>query len=266
MAAITITEILGGDNIAGSRLTINDNFKKLANGLNTIETLLNTSPAGGSLSIGNVQVLKYSRPVTDTLFTCQAAGQFEGGLLVSKDLGVSQSVNVALDLTVSRNITFASTPGGTPGSFTSSVSSKFNGQFGSTQMYAAQTGSAAVNPQDLTQTGNTTRNLASVTGYRVLRFNLSTYDTSNTALNCNTVVLPSVGPDNQGQILSIIVGTKSVNAMTNFTISSQNFAPGLTTGVVFSTPDSDIVLKRVVTVFGDLQGWRILSSSDVTIS
>ena len=43
MATITITEILGNDNIAGSRVTINDNFKKVANAINTLETYLDTS-------------------------------------------------------------------------------------------------------------------------------------------------------------------------------------------------------------------------------
>ena len=267
MAAITITEILGGDNIAGSRLTINDNFKKLANGLNTVETFLNTSPAGGSLNIGNLQVLKYTQPDTATLFTCQASGSFAGNLIVTKDLSVSQSINAALDLTASRNITFASTPGGTPGSFTSSVSSKFNGQFGRTQLYAAQTGSAADNPQDLTPTGNTTRSITSVDGYRVLRIDLSTYNGSLAATNCNTILLPQVVLANYGQILTIIVDTKSANAMTNFTISNTNFAAGsMTTGIVFGTPNADAVYRQAVTVFGDQKGWRVLNATGVTIS
>ena len=266
MAAITITEILGGDNIAGSRLTINDNFKKLANGLNTVETFLNTSPAGGSLNIGNLQVLKYSQADTATLFSCQASGSFAGNLTVTKDISASQSVNAALDLTASRNITFDGTATG-GGSLTSSVSSKFNGQFGSTQMYAAQTGSAAVNPQSLTQTGNTTRNITSVDGYRVLRVDLSTYNSAQTANNCDTVILPAVAAANQGQILTIIVDTKSTNAMTNFTVSNTNFAAGsMTTGIVFGTPNADGVYRQAVTVFGDQKGWRILNATGVTIS
>jgi len=65
MAVITITEILGGDNIAGSRLTLNDNFKKLANAINTIEKRLDTSfNPGGSLNVGNALIRKYTNAAT----------------------------------------------------------------------------------------------------------------------------------------------------------------------------------------------------------
>jgi len=262
MAAITITEILGGDNIAGSRLTINDNFKKLANGLNTVETLLNTSPAGGALTVGDIQVSRFSRQVGDSIFRCQASGAFNGNLSVSLDLNVSQNINAALDLTASRNITFDGTAGS--GSFTSGIKSNFNGQFGSTQMFS----STPVDPQTLSPQGNTTRDIVSVNGYRVLRIDLSTYADGVALTNCNTVILPSVGPENQGQILTIIVDSKSINAMSNFTIApGATFAPGsMTTGIVFGAPNTDAVYRQAVTVFGDRQGWRVLSSTGVTIS
>ena len=56
MATVTITEILGGDNIAASRIVLNNNFTLLQNAINTLETRLNTSYVpGGSLNVGDVQ-------------------------------------------------------------------------------------------------------------------------------------------------------------------------------------------------------------------
>jgi len=69
MATITITEILGGDNIAASRVVLNNNFTLLQNAINTLETRLNTSYVpGGSLNVGDVQVLKYTRAITTNNF------------------------------------------------------------------------------------------------------------------------------------------------------------------------------------------------------
>ena len=56
MAVISITEILGGDNISGSRITINDNFKRLTNAINTISlTASGTTFTAGTVKIYGVK-------------------------------------------------------------------------------------------------------------------------------------------------------------------------------------------------------------------
>jgi hypothetical protein len=262
MAAITITEILGGDNIAGSRLTINDNFKKVANAINTIETYVNTSPVGGQISIGNVLIQRGSNPDTTTLFTCTASGVVSGNFNIGKDLGVTQNLSVTQDLTANRGVNFS----GSTGSFVSSVPSSFNNQFGSSQFYAATTSAPVIDPQTLTPAGAASRNISSVTGHRVLRLDLSTY-TGATTFNCNTISLPSITTVNYGQILTIIIDQKSSVALTTFAISNSTFAPGYSANAVtFSNLDNDGVNKQSVTLFADVKGWRVLSATGVTVA
>ncbi len=262
MAAITITEILGGDNIAGSRLTINDNFKKLGNSLNTLETFLNTSPAGGLLTVGEVTVLRYSNPETKTLISCQGAGVFAGDLTTSKALS-GASANVTAALTVGGNVTFngAATGGG---SFTTSeaVPANINGALKYGQMFSV----TALDPSSLSPSSAATRAVtdAFIANRRVLSIDLSTYTgTGNT--NCNILQLPAVGTAYQGQILTIIIGTKSPTA-TNVVISPTNFAPGLNTGITFTGATADTVYNQAVTLFGGPAGWRILNATGVTIA
>ena len=112
MATVTITEILGGDNIAASRIVLNNNFSLLQNAINTIETRLNTSYVpGGSLNVGDVQVLKYNRAVTQNIFLLQASGQIDGNLSLgtptnNSTLGVTGFLTVSQDLTVNRIVGF----------------------------------------------------------------------------------------------------------------------------------------------------------------
>lgn len=85
MATYTITDILGSDNIASSRAEIAANFKILTDGLNKVETFLNTSPNGADLNISNVLVKKYNKSVNDTIFSCEASGSIIGKLIVGGD-------------------------------------------------------------------------------------------------------------------------------------------------------------------------------------
>lgn len=96
MAQITITEILGSDNMAASRATIQSNFKILADEANKIESFLNTSPVGGTLSIGKITVTNKDKNDTDIeLFTCEGSGDFHGNLEVDKALTVYGGLTVA---------------------------------------------------------------------------------------------------------------------------------------------------------------------------
>lgn len=92
MAQYTIQDILGSDNVAASRAVIQSNAKLLCDGLNKIETFLNTSPNGGTLNIGNILVKKYSSPVTDEIFRIEASGRVEGSLTIIKTLNVGTGI------------------------------------------------------------------------------------------------------------------------------------------------------------------------------
>lgn len=115
MATVTITDILGGDNIAASRIVINNNFTLLQNAINTLETRLNTSYVpGGSLNVGDIQVLRYNRVITTNIVLVQASAQIDGNLSVgtptnNATLGVTGFLTVSDDLTVADNVTFSNT-------------------------------------------------------------------------------------------------------------------------------------------------------------
>jgi len=268
MAVISITEILGGDNISGSRITINENFKRLTNAINTIETRLDTSfNPGGSLNVGNALIRKYTNPTSSQIFTCEATGLFQGNLNVSLDLGVTQSITSGLDVTVGRNLVLsgAATGGGT---FTSQVKSSFDKDFSMLQLFDGQTGAPTVNPQSLTPAGASVRAITSVIGHSVLRLDLSTYD-STTSDNCNTIILPNVsGAGNTlqyGQILTVLIDVPSTNAMTDFQIDASTLATSsnIIMGNITSMTSADI-RKLAITLFADHNGWRVLHLAQST--
>lgn len=265
MAVISITEILGGDNISGSRITINDNFKRLTNAINTIETRLDTSfNPGGSLNVGNALIRKYTNPTSSQIFTCEATGLFQGNLNVSLDLGVTQSITSGLDVTVGRNLVLSGAATG-GGSFASQVKSSFERDFSKLQLWDGITAAPTLNPQSLTPSGSAVRQINSVIGHSVLRLDLSTYD-STTSDNCNTIILPNVsgvGSTLQyGQILTVIIDAPSSNPMTNFQIDSSTLATG--SNIIFGgaiTPASADIRKLAVTLFADHNGWRVLNTA-----
>ena len=271
MAVISITEILGGDNISGSRITINDNFKRLTNAINTIETRLDTSfNPGGSLNVGNALIRKYTNPTSSQIFTCEATGLFQGNLNVSLDLGVTQSITSGLDVTVGRNFVLSGAATG-GGSFSSQVKSSFERDFSNLQLWDGITAAPTLNPQSLTPAGSAVRQLNSVIGHSVLRLDLSTYN-SATSDNCDTIILPSVscfGTTVQyGQILTIIIDTPAGGAsgMANFQIDESTLAvPGTNIIMGNNTPvTSNDIRKLAVTLFADHNGWRVLNLAQPT--
>jgi len=106
MATITLTELLGTDNIALSRTDINQNFQTLENSVNTLETFLNTTPAGGELSVGNFII--NSTVFTDVLSTNNASALIQGGLTVNclgtTGFTVATTATVGTDLTVNNKL------------------------------------------------------------------------------------------------------------------------------------------------------------------
>jgi hypothetical protein len=267
MATVSITEILGSDNIAGSRVTINSNFSILATAINKIETNVDTSfTPGGKLTVGSSLIKKYTNPVTSQIFTCEASGLFSGNLTVSKILTVTESSSIGTDLTVAGNVTFDNSASGT-GSFVCNlpleidapiVSPQLDGQSGSDAMF--------VNPQDLAQSPSATvRGLSGLTGVSVIRLDFSTYASGTTSLSCNTIQFPSAS-SYPGQVVTVIIDEPAAAAGATFSISPTNLATGLTTirlnnGLL---SDSNNLRRSAVTLYADTQvggGWRMLSST-----
>jgi len=105
MAQITITEILGTDNIASSRVVINNNFQTLENAINTLENYLNTTPPGASLTIGNINIPLNSNQVNTVLFNNEGSAQIDGNLLVNLDFVLNGNGLFNQNLTIANKLT-----------------------------------------------------------------------------------------------------------------------------------------------------------------
>ena len=280
MATVSITEILGSDNIAGSRVTINSNFSNLATAINTIQTNVDTSfTPGGKLTVGSSLIKKYTNPVTSQIFTCEASGLFSGNLTVSKVLSVTESSNVGTDLTVAGNVTFNNTATGT-GSFACSLPISLNSAFINPSL-AGTTGPGVLflNPQVLPQNPSATvRGITgSLSGVSVIRLNFGSYTAGAAASSCHTVNLPAAS-SYPGQVLSVIIDTPSSYTGAVFGIGTATLAAGYTsqgilfcgltgvngfTGSPFVDSNSLAIRKSAVTLYADtsIGGWRVLSAT-----
>lgn len=280
MATVTITEILGSDNIAGSRITINSNFSNLATAINNIEARLDTSfTPGGSLNVGNALIKRYTNPVTAQIFTVEASALIQGNLNVSKTLSITEALNVGTDLTVSGNVTFddAATGGGT---FACELPFDLDAAQSSPQL-DGQSGSNAylLNPQTLSQSPSANvRQIAAGANFPkigVIRLNYSTYAPGITATSCEKIQMPAVSSANvtPGQVVTVVIDQPAATGTTGayFGISSTNLAAGydqdiLLSGITGAFIDSDSyeLRKVAVTLYADTQvgnGWRVLSST-----
>ena len=88
MATITMIDLLGTDNVAVSRTDINTNFQTVENAVNTLETYLDTTPAGGSLAVGSTTINLGANAVTDILFSNQGSSSISGDMTVALSLTV----------------------------------------------------------------------------------------------------------------------------------------------------------------------------------
>ena len=108
MAEITVTEILGTDNVGLSRPIINENFKILKDATNKLEQFLNTDDYG-LLEVGSISIPLSSGAITDENFNLASSGNITGNLSVSGEFLVNPlsttvaSVQVETDGTVSFN-------------------------------------------------------------------------------------------------------------------------------------------------------------------
>jgi len=279
MATITVTEILGSDNIAGSRVTINDNFKKVVNAINTVETYLDTSfTPGAYLNVGSALIKKYTRPITDQIFTCEATGLFSGNLNIGQDLGVNRDFTTSRNLTVNGNVTMDGTAANTS-LLSISIPIQTNSSTINTQFYAAATSnSLVINPQSLAQTPSATERIITTTNTfkktSVIRLDYSTYSGSSPN-NCTTLVLPSVTDANvgNGQIITLLVDSQApASTSVSFELSLTNLDTCYTGKTIKfnGTPgdaDLDAFRQSSITLFADSTGWRILHYTGlVTIS
>jgi hypothetical protein len=280
MATVSITEILGSDNIAGSRITINSNFSTLATAINNIETRLDTSfTPGGSLNVGNALIKRYTNPVTSQIFTCEASALFQGNLNVSKTTSITEALNVGLDLLVSGNVVFDDTA--TNGSsFVSELPFDLDAALSSPQLDGQSASNAyLLNPQTLAQTpSSSVREITAGSNFpkiSVIRLNYSTYDPALAATSCTKIQLPAVSSANvtPGQIITVIIDQPAATGTTGaqFGISSVNLASGynqdiLMSGITATFVDSDSyeLRKAAITLYADTQvgnGWRVLNST-----
>jgi len=262
MATINLTEILGSDNIAGSRITINDNFKKLANSVNTFETYLDTAfTPGGSLNIGTLLVKRYTNPVSTTIFTCEASGRIEGNLTILGALSGGSA-------TFSNSVTIGATGVFTIGAPVVQSSGFTNPQFASSAW--------TINLPEIGTPGNTARELGATAGFAkvsVVRISLTGYSGTNNN-NGRAIILPPAasGPAfgyNLGQCVTFLVDTPApVGASATFGFDllnlDQSGATATYTNVVFNATGTDAPLSKMrqsaITVTAGENGWRVINA------
>ena len=267
MATVTVTQILGSDNIAGSRITINDNFSRLASGINNLEARLNTSyNPGGSLNVGSALIKRYTNPTTTTIFTCEASGLFSGNLTISGILSSVGNASFSADLTVGGNATFNGSAGtGKVVEYTNVLVTRANASYNDENLWPTGSGSL-VNPQDLTSptTTSTARNLTAslIANLSTIQLDFSTY-TGAGSTNCNELVLPDVNSVEQGRIITFVVNLPMPSGETDNMIIS-GLASFYTDDIILngaSDPDADICKTSVVTLFASQDGWKVLNSA-----
>jgi len=278
MATITITEILGSDNLAGSRITLNNNFKTLQNAVNTIEQRLNTSYVpGGSLNVGDALIKKYTRPTTQIIFVVEASGQIQGDLYVVGATNTTGSVGIATALNVAGNVIFSNSASPTPNTYTLDNALRViasNG-YAHEQFYTANTYSPVVSPNALTASpSNTLRELDATSFWnrRVIHIDLSA--NTGIATDCLSLRLPAVTNPNveYGQIVTFSIdvpaGGVSAPATDIFTIDNTNLDPIYTTPIPFNydgstvTPELNVVdiQKSYISFCAAQTGWKVISA------
>jgi hypothetical protein len=279
MATITVTEILGSDNLAGSRITINNNFKTLQNGVNAIEQRLNTSfSPGGSLNVGDALIKKYTRPLNAVIWVCEASGQVQGDLAIVGATNTTGSVTVGQALNANGNVVFANSATPSAGTYTLNNALRIiekNG-YSHEQLYSANTYSSAIAPNAIPvvlPSTNTDRYLDTTNFWnrRVIHLDLSLY--TGLPTDCNVIVLPlvSLASVSQGQLITIVVDVEAtsvgVPGSDKFYISSTNLDPIYTANIPLNFDGTTVVdldnadiKKTFITFYAGQNGWKVLSA------
>lgn len=276
MATITITEILGGDNIAASRIVLNNNFTLLQNAVNTLETRLNTSYVpGGSLNVGDVQILKYNRAVSTNLFLCQASAQIDGNLSLgtptnASTLSLTGSISATAASTVNGGVTFDNTANAGADTFTNFLSTTVNDSESNLQWYAATVKSPVV----LTQSLVSPYSLTITQNMNIVHLDVAAY-TGSSPNNVNTFQLPNVTSVAQGQIITLVFDNNTSTAGTFALDNSVNFDPAfdntaLGANIILNTTitasNTDARFKGIwITLMAGINGWKVIGAhADVT--
>ena len=226
MATVTITEILGGDNIAASRVVLNNNFTLLQNAINTLETRLNTSYVpGGSLNVGDVQVLKYNRAVSTNIFLCQASGQIDGNLSIGTALSPSAvavlgSISASTTLGVDGAVNFNNTAG--TSIFNNQLDTRVNGSSTNTQLGTVNTKSPLVLTQGLAAGSLLAAMPAS--GKQVVHLSVAAY-TGVGPNNVNTFTMPPIAGYTTGQIFTFVLDDLAATNTTFIIDNTANWDP-----------------------------------------
>ncbi len=254
MATITLTDVLGTDNVALSRTVLNQNFSTIENAINTLELYLNTTPTGGELSIGNIQINVGVNSVNDTLFTNQGSGVFLGNLSIQQNLNIPTGV-----LTVGGNVSFLNgltltgtgpNPTFTLGTLATPVDVYHVAGMKIDQQFANTTATVAY------LENNTDVFEFDVEDKYVVYLDYSLYDPSNPL---HTNLLSLLGTPVAGQKLYIQISAAPASGGT-FEIDNTGFLPQYTSKIEFDGA-SDAELKKLwIELVHVTGGWKVIGS------
>lgn len=270
MATVTITEILGGDNIAASRVVLNNNFTLLQNAINTLETRLNTSYVpGGSLNVGDVQVLKYNRAVSTNIFLCQASGQIDGNLSIGTALSPSAvailgSISASTTLGVDGAVNFNNTA--TTSVFNNQLDTRVNGSDTNTQLGTVNTKSPLILTQGLA--AGSLLAAMPVSGRQVVHLSVAAY-TGVAPNNIDTFTMPPIAGYTTGQIFTFVLDNLAAANTTFIIDNTTNWDPafdatavpaGIRLNDTFNAATDPRFAGIWITVIKGVAGWKVIGA------
>lgn len=276
MAQISLIDLLGTDNVALSRTDINKNFQTVENSINTLEGFLNTSPAGGDLSIGNVVIPIGANSIGTYLFTNNASSQILGNLAVGTNFTLTGNASLGNDATIVNKLVLT----GDGPSAAVTIGSNANVPFILKNVEFIDEMIATATPIDVETenvgTGTGLYSIASVAGLRAIKLSFPSH-TSATTDSANFIELPA-GTVGQRLFIQIVDfagwGTYNVYIRSTSTINGKyssltSVAPHNTTasnlipafGWSSSTAaNEDEVLRQWIEVIYTADGWEVINA------
>lgn len=258
MAVVTITEILGGDNIAASRVVINNNFTLLQNAINTLETRLNTSyTPGGALNVGSIQALKYTRAISTNIFLVQASAQIDGNLSLGtatnpSTLALTGSATVSQALTIDGNVNFDND--GDTKVFTNSAQNIVNDSFSNAQWY----GPTTKQQEQVVSTGGA-HSVVITDNTNVIRLDIQN------VVAATILTMPDASTVTAGQIVTLAFDSAYQTAANRaFTLATTNMDPAYGTNLALNNAvdsSTDAIGKCWITLVAATNGWRVIGAS-----
>jgi hypothetical protein len=258
MAQINLTQLLGTDNIALSRPTINQNFTTVQNAINTLELYLNTTPAGAALAVGNVQINVGANSVNDPLFVNQASGIFQGNLTVNQALNVIGASTFTASSVFENGLALTGTGPNAIldiGQFANPVDIFHRGGMFVDEQYVSE----PATPVDTPDSPPDIHDL-DITDKRVVYLDYLNYDALLPANAANKISL--IGAPVNGQRLFIrIANTPLVGGPTyQFDILTNNFGPEYSSNDIEFNGTADELKRQWVELLYKPSGWVVLNS------